>query len=1257
MSTTRKLRHAAAQAAAVMFDFERPWRKSFLVLRAAQSPRFSGRLGGIPATLERRFEASFTRHPGAISPYFQYVMEHESRTVAVERAHKYAQRADISAPELVEIAKFFYSVSRFALGDECIERAKTLDSTLLRIYDEEAWNHRARGNLHREIAAVRSAIELAPNALIRLEWEMWLGEALLRRQDVAGAWEHLQRWSELPGGSNSVLSAAYAAVLLGNISEADAAYQHALGSPPEKSYCRLAAARMQLEEYGRSEESLRLLDSGGMDGSAAAHELAYRAHVRLGNVAKSLTELEAAAKLPDRSESTQGILAQLLTLHGDLPAALKQYEALTPQENTDTLRVLHGELLAGKNDPRAATRVVLASPETPSIREAKHFALEIDPRVHELRREAIDCSDVSVRADLLTELLGRLSEPEALAAAAASLALALSELDRWDEAWLAARQVSGQRLPSVSFSTEQSNIHTFTHNMEYAEWSEAEAIRRGVILYEASLGDATSCNPLAICLHLLDAPGREDLIHVWSITDQAVISPALLGRTNVRFVRKGSTGHIRHLATAQYLVTNATWDYVFTKRPGQRALNTWHGVPWKTLGRDQRSEPLGYGNVARSLLQADLILAPDAHTSDVLTRGMAIDGFLPSGVLVRSGYPRNDLSVALAPSRRAAIRTALGVPEDGRLALYMPTWKGLFGERDAEVDDTLATARALGAPGLTVGIRAHHYVRSAFAEAAAPPGVRFIPEEFDTNELLGAADVLVTDFSSVLFDASATGLPVVTLVSGLDHYASQRGLYFSPEEVPGRPAATMTEAAAAIQDALTDPATFISSYAAQTSRFSTVEDGRSSERVVRMFLDQEGIAEASVALPPPPENLYFATGGLPPNGITRAARSLLAALDGTGIRPMLPLTQNMLETASSDTTEDVLRFSTVLPAVGEAAGTAMESSVMSFYRSRYFRPSSLIDRHLQSGQRREARRRYGSTEFAGAVEYSAYDSTSVALVAHGIQITNGGARGVVLHSEMWEEITQRFPRLGAGMTQLGFFDFIGSVSEGVRESNAIALHREYGVPLESHITLENTINAEEILAGGRVPLEETDSDWYSRSGSHIVLVGRLSPEKNYRQFFRALAATAHELRSPVWVSVLGDGPLRLGLQHYVLDLGLSKHVRFRGMVANPYAHIRAADALMLPSRHEGQPLVVLEALTLGTPVVATDIPGSRSVLRDGALGRLVPRTRRGISEGIRLVVDGDLVPPGAFDAEQFTRESVHAFLAALHLLPSPSAQS
>ena len=89
--------------------------------------------------------------------------------------------------------------------------------------------------------------------------------------------------------------------------------------------------------------------------------------------------------------------------------------------------------------------------------------------------------------------------------------------------------------------------------------------------------------------------------------------------------------------------------------------------------------------------------------------------------------------------------------------------------------------------------------------------------------------------------------------------------------------------------------------------------------------------------------------------------------------------------------------------------------------------------------------------------------------------------------------------------------------------------------------------------------------------------------------------------------MIGQGPDEAGLRVAVQEAGLAEYVEFLGVLANPYPEYRAADLFCLPSRTEGLPNVLIEALACGTPVVATDCPsGPREILRDGKFGLLAP---------------------------------------------------
>ncbi|MBL8200266.1 MAG: glycosyltransferase [Chromatiales bacterium] len=165
-------------------------------------------------------------------------------------------------------------------------------------------------------------------------------------------------------------------------------------------------------------------------------------------------------------------------------------------------------------------------------------------------------------------------------------------------------------------------------------------------------------------------------------------------------------------------------------------------------------------------------------------------------------------------------------------------------------------------------------------------------------------------------------------------------------------------------------------------------------------------------------------------------------------------------------------------------------------------------------------------------------------------------------------------------------------------------------------------------------------------GVNLLAVGRLSPEKGYENLLAAFARLAAS-RNDVHLTVIGNGPLATELREKSAALGLSDRVTFLGFLADPFPYYVHADALVLASRWEGFPNVVLEALASGIPVVATPcggvtaeivVPGSNGVIvREGGVEELC----RGMAEVLELrsrVAPEDL----AQSIGRFTAEDVFA---------------
>ncbi|GAB6058144.1 glycosyltransferase [Desulfonatronum parangueonense] len=121
----------------------------------------------------------------------------------------------------------------------------------------------------------------------------------------------------------------------------------------------------------------------------------------------------------------------------------------------------------------------------------------------------------------------------------------------------------------------------------------------------------------------------------------------------------------------------------------------------------------------------------------------------------------------------------------------------------------------------------------------------------------------------------------------------------------------------------------------------------------------------------------------------------------------------------------------------------------------------------------------------------------------------------------------------------------------------------------------------------------------------IAFVGRFVPAKGLDVLLAGFRLIAD--KTGAHLVLLGDGPLKPKLESMILDMGLTGRVHFAGFQNNPLPWMREADLLILPSRHEGLPSVLIEALACKTQVVATDCPGgSAEILENGKLGQLVP---------------------------------------------------
>ena len=349
-------------------------------------------------------------------------------------------------------------------------------------------------------------------------------------------------------------------------------------------------------------------------------------------------------------------------------------------------------------------------------------------------------------------------------------------------------------------------------------------------LYAAYWYRGVSCNPAAIAAKTAElAP---DVRNVW-----------VVGRSRLRtvppgtdYVVAGSREYYRALARARWMINNVNWPDWVVKRPGTTHVMTHHGTPLKMMGMDQADHPAAvkdqdFGAQMRRADRWDFSITANAHTT------ISWDRAYPCRYeTLEVGYPRNDRLVNAPPAEGAAVRERLGIAPGEQVVLYAPTHREWL-PRGQQVLDLEAFADRLG-PDTVLLVRAHYFNVTAAQRTGARRGRILDVSAYPVVEdLYLAADTMITDYSSAMFDYAVLDRPVVVFAPDWPAYRELRGAYFDLMELPpGAVATTFAE----LVDVFATGAHADDAAAAQRARFRErfcyLDDGQAAERVVRRVL-------------------------------------------------------------------------------------------------------------------------------------------------------------------------------------------------------------------------------------------------------------------------------------------------------------------------------------------------------------------------------------------------------------------------------------
>lgn len=386
----------------------------------------------------------------------------------------------------------------------------------------------------------------------------------------------------------------------------------------------------------------------------------------------------------------------------------------------------------------------------------------------------------------------------------------------------------------MKISTIKKVIQNYLLQKKRCDVYKEEPIKKNKILFCSYRGRSYSCNPKYITEEILRQPNYAGFEVVWAFTKPEKYK--WLEQHGIRVIEYYSEDFFRELMTAKFVVANMRLGIDFHKRPGQIYLQTWHGtLPLKTVEADaKKSLSLHYIMNAKSdSTKTDYIISGCKKRSEIIRQA-----FWYRGEILEIGNPRNDLFFE-SGKWKEIVSQKYHIEGKG-IILYAPTFRKSkdLSVYNVDFERVLRVAEARFHQEYVVLCRLHPNLKGQKIVSTDQPNLIDVTDYDDMQELLSAADILITDFSSSMFDFAIMKKTCFLYASDYEAYVEkERDLYFDIENELPFPLAKNNEDLEQ-QIASFDEEVYQVKLEQLCKKIGLVEKGTAAKEVVKLFLSK-----------------------------------------------------------------------------------------------------------------------------------------------------------------------------------------------------------------------------------------------------------------------------------------------------------------------------------------------------------------------------------------------------------------------------------
>lgn len=788
----------------------------------------------------------------------------------------------------------------------------------------------------------------------------------------------------------------------------------------------------------------------------------------------------------------------------------------------------------------------------------------------------------------------------------------------------------------------------FRSKFRVVRYSNKYDIDERLVLFEAFMGNDFTGNPFYIFEHMYKNAEYDVFKKVIAVNKAHMPKVKALiekyGYTkNVRIIMRNTPAYCKALTTAKFLVNNVSFPTYFVKKEGQIFLNTWHGTPLKGLGRSIKDNPNSIGNVQRNFLMCDYLLFPNRYSYEHIKEDYMLEQ-LYKGDYVLAGYPCN--SKFFENSRAEDIRKSFAL-EGKRVIVYMPTWRDVpeGSDENKQIDYTAGLLKKLDEcldDDTVVFVKMHHLAKGKISVDDLKK-IREFPSDYETYDFLSAADSLITDYSSVMFDFANTGRSIYLYTYDKDEYMSGRSMYFDISELPFFASGSLDELVNEIKlDKTYDYKSFVDEYC----EFDCKEAAKNLTELLiygRKSDDMELVHGKDLFNGR--ETVMIYTGVLQKNGMTTALKNLVNTLDAQKRNYVLTFYANKTDGAKALINEFPKNIA-YMPIQGNKNLTLFEGAAQILYYMNF--NLKIIQRAIDRIYSREFERLYPNINFDHVIHFTGYERHIMQLLGRC-----NAKKHIWVHNNMFKE-AQAGKNLHINSVKYAYsnFDSIVIVRDTMKdelisfmneeEQKKIRIvHNQNDVAAITQKAMEN-VEFQKDETYCNVSLEKLNEILNNDNIDKFINIARFSKEKGMDRLITAFDKYRQEQDSTAYLIIVGGyGSEFVNISEMV---DRRENIILIKSIINPYPILKKCDAFVLSSYYEGLPMTIIEALILDIPVISTNITGPREFLQAG-YGYLVDDSEQGIVDGLAAYKSGKLEKLVKFDVHKFNKNAMDEFEA------------